>query len=162
MHCQIFYLSLHQQKRKDMKLLELYTSSEYSNSDEPIVINTDNIVSIKPIDAFICVFVCNKDTSCYESRNNIYRILKTYSDCSYTSNDDSEIEVFEFYKDESGMFCNAVTEVEEYFNEHPLYEKETYAYKIHYLITLTNNERYVVSDEFYENNFKKRVKSIKQ
>ena len=162
MHCQIFYLSLHQQKRKDMKLLELYTSSEYSNSDEPIVINTDNIVSIKPIDAFICVFVCNKDILSYERRDNIYRILKTYSDCSYTSNDDSEIEVFEFYKDESGMFCNAVTEVEEYFNEHPLYEKETYAYKIHYLITLTNNERYVVSDEFYENNFKKRVKSIKQ
>ena len=145
-----------------MKLLELYTSSEYSNSDEPIVINTDNIVSIKPIDVFVCVFVCNKDTSCYESRYNIYRILKTYSDCSYTSNDDREIEVFEFYKDDSGVFCNAVTEVEEYFNEHPLYEKETYAYKIHYLITLTNNERYVVSDEFYENNFKKRVKSIKQ
>ena len=145
-----------------MKLLELYTSSEYSNSDEPIVINIDNIVSIKPIDAFMCVFVCNKDILSYESRYNIYRILKTYSDCSYTSNDDSEIEVFEFYKDESGMFCNAVTEVEEYFNEHPLYEKETYAYKIHYLITLTNNERYVVSDEFYENNFKKRVKLIKQ
>ena len=145
-----------------MKLLELYTSSEYSNSDEPIVINTDNIVSIKPIDVFMCVMVCNKNTSCYESHNNIYRILKTYSDCSYTSNDDGEIEVFEFYKDESGMFCNAVTEVEEYFNEHPLYEKETYAYKIHYLITLSNNERYVVSDEFYENNFKKRVKSIKQ
>lgn len=145
-----------------MKLIELYTSSEYSNSDEPIVINIDNIVSIKPIDAFICVFVCNEVTSCFESRNNIYRILKTYSDCSYTSNDDGEIEVFEFYKDESGMFCNAVTEVEEYFNEHPLYEKETYAYKIHYLITLTNNERYVVSDEFYENNFKKRVKSIKE
>ena len=145
-----------------MKLLELYTSSEYSNSDEPIVINIDNIVSIKPIDAFMCVFVCNKDISSYESRDNIYRILKTYSDCSYTFNDDGEIEVFEFYKDESGMFCNAVTEVEEYFNEHPLYEKETYAYKIHYLITLTNNERYVVSDEFYENNFKKRVKSIKQ
>ena len=149
-------------KRKDMKLLELYTSSEYSNSDEPIVINTDNIVSIKPIDAFICVFVCNKDILSYESRYNIYRILKTYSDCSYTSNDDSEIEVFEFYKNDNGVFCNAVTEVEEYFNEHPLYEKETYAYKIHYLITLTNNERYVVSDEFYENNFKKRVKSIKQ
>ena len=145
-----------------MKLLELYTSSEYSNSDEPIVINTDNIVSIKPIDVFICVFVCNKDTLSYESRNNIYRILKTYSDCSYTSNDDSEIEVFEFYKDENGMFCNAVTEVEEYFNEHQLHEKDAYAYKIHYLITLTNNERYVVSDEFYENNFKKRVKSIKQ
>ena len=145
-----------------MKLLELYTSSDYSNSDEPIVINTDNIVSIKPIDVFICVFVYNETTSCFESRNNIYGILKIYSDCSYTSNDDSEIEVFEFYKDESGMFCNAVTEVEEYFNEHPLYEKETYAYKIHYLITLTNNERYVVSDEFYENNFKKRVKSIKQ
>ena len=145
-----------------MKLLELYTSSEYSNSDEPIVINTDNIVSIKPIDAFICVFVCNKDILSYESRYNIYRILKTYSDCSYTSNDDSEIEVFEFYKNDNGVFCNAVTEVEEYFNEHPLYEKETYAYKIHYLITLTNNERYVVSDEFYENNFKKRVKSIKQ
>ena len=145
-----------------MKLIELYTTSEYSNSDEPIVINTDNIVSIKPIDVFICVFVCDKDTLSYESRNNIYRILKTYSDCSYTSNDDSEIEVFEFYKDESGMFCNAVTEVEEYFNEHPLYEKETYAYKIHYLITLTNNERYVVSDEFYKNNFKKRVKSIKE
>ena len=162
MHCQIFYLSLHQQKRKDMKLLELYTSSDYSNSDEPIVINTDNIVSIKPIDVFICVFVCDKDTLSYESRNNIYRILKTYSDCSYTSNDDSEIEVFEFYKNENGVFCNAVSEVEEYFNEHPLYEKETYAYKIHYLITLTNNERYVVSDEFYENNFKKRVKTIKQ
>ena len=145
-----------------MKLLELYTSSDYSNSDEPIVINTDNIVSIKPIDVFICVFVCDKNTLSYESRNNIYRILKTYSDCSYTSNDDSEIEVFEFYKDENGMFCNAVTEVEEYFNEHPLYEKETYAYKIHYLITLSNNERYVVSDEFYENNFKKRVKLIKQ
>ena len=145
-----------------MKLLELYTSSEYSNSDEPIVINTDNIVSIKPIDVFICVFVCNEDTSSYESRNNIYRILKTYSDCSYTANGDGEIEVFEFYKNDSGMFCNAVTEVEEYFNEHPLYEKETYVYKIHYLITLTNNERYVVSDEFYENNFKKRVKSIKQ
>ena len=145
-----------------MKLLELYTSSEYSNSDEPIVINTDNIVSIKPIDVFICVFVCNKDTSSYESRNNIYRILKTYSDCSYTSNDDSEIEVFEFYKDESGMFCNAVTEVEEYFNEYPLYEKESYAYKINYLITLINNERYVVSDKFYENNFKKKVKSIKE
>ena len=145
-----------------MKLLELYTLSEYSNSDEPIVINTDNIVSIKPIDVFICVFVCNKDTLSYEWRNNIYRILKTYSDCSYTSNDDNEIEVFEFYKDENGMFCNAVSEVEEYFNEHPLYEKETYAYKIHYLITLTNNERYVVSDEFYKNNFKKRVKSIKQ
>ena len=145
-----------------MKLLELYTSSEYSNSDEPIVINTDNIVSIKPIDAFICVFVCNKDTLSYESRNNIYRILKTYSDCSYTSNDDSEIEVFEFYKDENGMFCNAVTEVEKYFNEHQLHEKDTYAYKIYYLITLVNNERYVVSDEFYENNFKKRVKTIKQ
>ena len=144
-----------------MKLLELYTSSEYSNSDEPIVINTDNIVSIKPIDAFICVFACNKDTSSYESRNNIYRILKTYSDCSYTSNDDSEIEVFEFYKDKSGMFRNAVGEVKKYFNEHQLHEKETYVYKIHYLITLTNNERYVVSDEFYENNFKKRVKSIK-
>ena len=114
-----------------MRLVELYTSSEYSNSDEPIVINTDNIVSIKPIDVFMWVFVCNEVTSCFESRNNIYRILKTYSDCSYTSNDDSEIEVFEFYKDESGMFCNAVTEVEEYFNEHPLYEKETYAYKIH-------------------------------
>ena len=144
-----------------MKLLELYTSSEYSNSDEPIVINTDNIVSIKPIDAFICVFVCNKDTSSYESRNNIYRILKTYSDCSYTSNDDSEIEVFEFYKDENGMFCNSVSEVEEYFNEHRLNEKERYAYKIDYLITLTNNEKYVVSDDFYENNFKKKVKSIK-
>ena len=162
MHCQIFYLSLHQQKRKDMKLLELYTSSEYSNSDEPIVINTDNIVSIKPIDVFICVFVYNETTSCYENRNDIYRILTTYSDCSYTSNDDSEIEVFEFYKDDSGVFCNAVAEVEKYFNEHQLHEKETYAYKIHYLITLTNNERYVVSDEFYENNFKKRVKSIKQ
>ena len=145
-----------------MKLLELYTSSEYSNSDEPIVINIDNIVSIKPIDVFICVFVCNKDTSSYESRNNIYRILKTYSDCSYTSNDDREIEVFEFYKDDSGVFCNAVAEVEKYFNEHQLHEKDAYAYKIHYLITLTNNERYVVSDEFYENNFKKRVKSIKQ
>ena len=145
-----------------MKLLELYTSSDYSNSDEPIVINTDNIVSIKPIDVFICVFVCDKDTLSYESRNNIYRILKTYSDCSYTSNDDSEIEVFEFYKDENGMFCNAVTEVEEYFNEYPLYEKESYAYKINYLITLVNNERYVVSDKFYENNFKKKVKSIKE
>ena len=145
-----------------MKLLELYTSSEYSNSDEPIVINIDNIVSIKPIDAFICVFVCNKDTLSYESRNNIYRILKTYSDCSYTSNDDIEIEVFEFYKDDSGVFCNAVAEVEKYFNEHQLHEKDTYAYKIYYLITLTNNERYVVSDEFYENNFKKRGKSIKQ
>ena len=145
-----------------MKLLELYTSSEYSNSDEPIVINTDNIVSIKPIDVFICVFVCNKDTSSYESRNNIYRILKTYSDCSYISNDDVEIEVFEFYKDENGMFCNAVSEVEEYFNEYPLYEKESYAYKINYLITLVNNERYVVSDKFYENNFKKKVKSIKE
>ena len=149
-------------KRKDMKLIELYTSSEYSNSDEPIVINTDNIVSIKPIDAFICVFVCNKDILSYESRDNIYRILKTYSDCSYTFNDDGEIEVFEFYKNDSGVFCNAVAEVEEYFNEHQLHEKDTYAYKIHYLITLTNNERYVVSDEFYENNFKKRVKSIKQ
>ena len=53
-----------------MKLLELYTFSEYSNSDEPIVINIDNIVSIKPIDVFICVFACNKDTSSYESRNN--------------------------------------------------------------------------------------------
>ena len=145
-----------------MKLIELYTSSEYSNSDEPIVINTDNIVSIKPIDVFICVFVCNKDTLNYEWRNNIYRILKTYSDCSYTSNDYSEIEVFEFYKDENGVFCNAVTKVEDYFNEHQLYEKETYRYKIHYLITLTNNEKYVVSDEFYENNFKKRVKSIKE
>ena len=145
-----------------MKLLELYTSSEYSNSDEPIVINTDNIVSIKPIDAFICVFVCNKDTLSYESRNNIYRILKTYSDCSYTSNDDREIEVFEFYKDDSGVFCNAVAEVEKYFNEHQLHEKDAYVYKIHYLITLTNNERYVVSDEFYENNFKKRDKTIKQ
>lgn len=145
-----------------MKLIELYTSSEYSNSDEPIVINIDNIVSIKPIDAFICVFVCNKDTSSYESRNNIYRILKTYSDCSYTSNDDGEIEVFEFYKNDSGVFCNAVGEVEKYFNEHQLHEKETYVYKIHYLITLINNERYVVSDEFYENNFKKRVKSIKE
>ena len=145
-----------------MKLLELYTSSEYSNSDEPIVINTDNIVSIKPIDVFICVFVCNKDTLSYESRNNIYRILRTYSDCSYTSNDDSEIEVFEFYKNENGVFCNAVAEVEKYFNEHQLHEKDAYAYKIHYLITLINNERYVVSDEFYENNFKKKVKSIKQ
>ena len=145
-----------------MKLLELYTSSEYSNSDEPIVINIDNIVSIKPIDVFVCVFVCNKDTSSYESRNNIYRILKTYSDCSYTSNDDSEIEVFEFYKNESGVFCNAVAEVEKYFNEHQLHEDDAYAYKIHYLITLTNNERYVVSDEFYKNNFKKRVKLIKQ
>ena len=145
-----------------MKLVELYTSSEYSNSDEPIVINIDNIVSIKPIDVFICVFVCNKDTSSYESRNNIYRILKTYSDCSYTSNDDGEIEVFEFYKDENGMFCNSVSEVEEYFNEHRLNEKESYSYKIEYLVTLTNNERYVVSDEFYKNNFKKRVKSIKQ
>ena len=145
-----------------MKLIELYTSSDYSNSDEPIVINTDNIVSIKPIDVFICVFVCDKNTLSYESRNNIYRILKTYSDCSYTSNDDSEIEVFEFYKDENGMFCNAVTEVEEYFNEYPLYEKESYAYKINYLITLINNERYVVSDKFYENNFKKKVKSIKE
>ena len=145
-----------------MKLLELYTSSEYSNSDEPIVINTDNIVSIKPIDTFICVFVCNKDTSSYESRKNIYRILKTYSDCSYTSNDDGEIEVFEFYKDENGMFYNGVSEVEEYFNEHRLNEKETYSYKIEYLITLTNNERYVVSDEFYKNNFKKRVKSTKE
>ena len=146
-----------------MKLLELYTSSEYSNSDEPIVINTDNIVSIKPIDAFICVFVCNKDILSYESRDNIYRILKTYSDCSYTFNDDGEIEVFEFYKDENGMFCNnVVSEVEKYFNEHQLHEKDAYAYKIHYLITLTNNERYVVSDEFYENNFKKRVKLIKQ
>ena len=145
-----------------MKLLELYTSSDYSNSDEPIVINTDNIVSIKPIDVFICVFVCDKDTLSYESRNNIYRILKTYSDCSYTSNDDSEIEVFEFYKDENGMFCNAVSEVEKYFNKHQLHEKDAYAYKIHYLITLTNNERYVVSDEFYENNFKKKVKSIKE
>ena len=145
-----------------MKLLELYTSSEYSNSDEPIVINTDNIVSIKPIDVFMCVIVCNETTLCYKIHDNIYHILKTYSDCSYTSNDDSEIEVFEFYKDENGMFCNSVSEVEEYFNEHPLYEKETYAYKIHYLITLSNNERYVVSDEFYENNFKKRVKLIKQ
>ena len=145
-----------------MKLLELYTTSEYSKSDEPIVINTDNIVSIKPIDVFMCVFVCNKDTLSYEWRKNIYRILRTYSDCSYTSNDDSEIEVFEFYKDDSGVFCNAVAEVEKYFNEHQLHEKDTYAYKIHYLITLTNNERYVVSDEFYENNFKKRVKSIKQ
>ena len=146
-----------------MKLLELYTSSEYSNSDEPIVINIDNIVSIKPIDVFICVFVYNETTSCYENRNDIYRILTTYSDCSYTSNDDSEIEVFEFYKDENGMFCNnVVSEVEKYFNEHQLHEKDAYAYKIHYLITLTNNERYVVSDEFYENNFKKRVKSIKQ
>ena len=145
-----------------MKLIELYTTSEYSKSDEPIVINTDNIVSIKPIDVFMCVFVCNETTLCYKIHDNIHHILKTYSDCSYTSNDDSEIEVFEFYKDESGMFCNAVTEVEEYFNEHPLYEKETYAYKIHYLITLSNNERYAVSDEFYENNFKKRVKSIKQ
>ena len=145
-----------------MKLVELYTSSEYSNSDEPIVINIDNIVSIKPIDVFVCVFVCNKDTLSYESRNNIYRILKTYSDCSYTYNDDSEIEVFEFYKNDSGVFCNVVSEVEKYFNEHQLHEKDVYAYKIHYLITLTNNERYVVSDEFYENNFKKRVKSIKQ
>ena len=145
-----------------MKLVELYTSSEYSNSDEPIVINIDNIVSIKPIDVFICVFVYNETTSCYESRYKIYKILKTYSDCSYTSNDDREIEVFEFYKDESGMFCNAVAEVEEYFNEHQLYEKDTYAYKIHYLITLVNNERYVVSDEFYKNNFKKKVKSIKE
>lgn len=145
-----------------MKLLELYTSSEYSNSDEPIVINTDNIVSIKTIDVFMCVLVCNETTSCYESRNNIYRILKTYSGCSYTSNDDREIEVFEFYKDDSGMFCNAVSEVEEYFNEHHLYEKDGYTYKIHYLITLSNNERYVVSDEFYKNNFKKRVKSIKE
>ena len=145
-----------------MKLLELYTSSEYSNSDEPIVINIDNIVSIKPIDVFICVFVCNKDTLSYESRNNIYRILRTYSDCSYTSNDDGEIEVFEFYKNDSGVFCNGVFEVEKYFNKHQLHEKETYAYKINYLITLTNNERYVVSDKFYENNFKKRVKSIKQ
>ena len=149
-------------KRKDMKLIELYTSSEYSNSDEPIVINIDNIVSIKPIDVFICVFVCNKDTSCYESRYNIYRILKTYSDCSYTFNDDGEIEVFEFYKDDSGMFCNAVAEVEKYFNEHQLHEKDAYAYKIHYLITLTNNERYVVSDECYKNNCKKKVKIIKQ
>ena len=73
-----------------------------------------------------------------------------------------EIEVFEFYKNENGVFCNAVAEVEKYFNEHQLHEKETYAYEIHYLITLTNNERYVVSDEFYENNFKKRVKSIKE
>ena len=145
-----------------MKLLELYTSSEYSNSDEPIVINTDNIVSIKPIDVFICVFVCNKDTLSYEWCNNLYRILRTYSDCSYTSNDDGEIEVFEFYKNDSGVFHNAVGEVEKYFNEHQLHEKETYAYKIHYLITLTNNERYVVSDEFYKNNFKKRVKSIKE
>ena len=145
-----------------MKLLELYTSSEYSNSDEPIVINIDNIVSIKPIDVFMCVFVCNETTLCYESHNNIHSILKTYSDCSYTSNDDSEIEVFEFYKDENGMFYNSVSEVEEYFNEHRLNEKETYAYKIEYLITLTNNERYVVSDQFYENNFKKKVKSIKQ
>ena len=153
---------MHQQKRKCMKLLELYTSSEYSNSDEPIVINTDNIVSIKPIDVFICVFVCNKDTLSYESRNNIYRILKTYSDCSYTSNDDSEIEVFEFYKNGSGVFHNAVFEVEKYFNEHQLHEKDAYTYKIQYLITLTNNERYVVSDEFYKNNFKKRVKTIKE
>ena len=145
-----------------MKLIEIYTSSEYSNSDEPIVINIDNIVSIKPIDVFICVFVCNKDTSSYESRNNIYRILTTYSDCSYTSNDDIEIEVFEFYKNENGVFCNAVAEVEKYFNEHQLHEKDAYAYRIHYLITSSNNERYVVSDEFYENNFKKRVKSIKQ
>ena len=144
-----------------MKLLELYTSSEYSNSDEPIVINIDNIVSIKPIDVFICVFVCNKDALSYESRNNIYRILRTYSDCSYTSNDDREIEVFEFYKNDSGVCCNGVFEVEKYFNKHQLHEKETYAYKIQYLITLTNNERYVVSDEFYKNNFKKRVKSIK-
>ena len=162
MHYQIFYLSLHQQKQKCMKLVELYTSSEYSNSDEPIVINIDNIVSIKPIDVFICVFACNETTSCYESRYNIYRILKTYSDCSYTSNDDREIEVFEFYKDDSGVFCNAVAEVEKYFNEHQLHEKDAYAYKIDYLIMLTNNERYVVSDEFYENNFKKRVKSIKE
>ena len=145
-----------------MKLLELYTTSEYSNSDEPIVINTDNIVSIKPIDVFMCVFVCNETTLMYESHDNIYRILKTYSDCSYTSNDDSELEVFEFYKDENGMFYNGVSEVEEYFNEHRLNEKESYAYKIEYLITLTNNERYVVSDEFYENNFKKKVKLIKQ
>ena len=71
-------------------------------------------------------------------------------------------ELFEFYKNENGVFCNGVFEVEEYFNEHPLYEKETYAYKIHYLITLSNNERYVVSDEFYKNNFKKRVKLIKE
>ena len=145
-----------------MKLIELYTTSEYSKSDEPIVINTDNIVSIKPIDVFICVFVCNKDTLSYESRNNIYKILRTYSDCSYIYNDDSEIVVFEFYKDKSGMFHNAVGEVEKYFNEHQLHEKETYVYKINYLITLTNNERYVVSDEFYENNFKKKVKLIKQ
>ena len=162
MHCQIFYLSLHQQKRKDMKLLELNTSSEYSNSDEPIVINTDNIVSIKPIDVFMCVIVCNETTLCYKIHDNIYHILKTYSDCSYTSNDDSEIEVFEFYKDENGMFCNSVSEVEEYFTEHRLNEKERYASNIDYLITLTNNERYVVSDEFYKNNFKKKVKIIKQ
>ena len=145
-----------------MKLLELYTSSEYSNSDEPIVINIDNIVSIKPIDVFMCVFVCNETTLCYNIHDNIYHILKTYSDCSYTSNDDSEIEVFEFYKDENGMFYNGVSEIEEYFNEQRLNEKETYAYKIEYLITLTNNERYVVSDEFYKNNFKKKVKSTKE
>ena len=145
-----------------MKLLELYTTSEYSKSDEPIVINTDNIVSIKPIDVFMCVIVCNETTLCYKIHDNIYHILKTYSDCSYTSNDDSEIEVFEFYKNDSGVFCNGVFEVEKYFNEHQLHENDAYAYKIHYLITLTNNERYVVSDEFYDNNFKKKVKLIKQ
>ena len=69
--------------------------------------------------------------------------------------------MFEFYKDGSGIFCNSVSEVEEYFNEHQLNEKDKYTYKIHYLITLTNNEKYVVSDDFYENNFKKKVKSIK-
>ena len=153
---------MHQQKQKCMKLIELYTTSEYSKSDEPIVINTDNIVSIKPIDVFMCVIVCNETTLCYKIHDNINHILKTYSDCSYTSNDDSEIEVFEFYKDENGMFCNSVSEVEEYFNEHRLNEKERYAYKIDYLITLTNNERYVFSDEFYKNNFKKKVKIIKQ
>lgn len=36
-----------------MKLLELNTMSEYSDTEEPIVINTDNIASIKPIDVFI-------------------------------------------------------------------------------------------------------------
>ena len=70
--------------------------------------------------------------------------------------------MFEFYKDGSGIFCNSVSEVEEYFNEYQLNEKETYTYKIHYLSTLTNNEKYVVSDDFYENNFKKKVKLIKQ
>ena len=88
------------------------TTLEYSDAEEPIVINTDNIASIKPIDAFICVFVR------YGKQSTQHKEIVNGLNAKYNERqlhtDDADVMRYILYKNEKGVFADIVKQAEEF------------------------------------------------